>query len=44
MLDMDMQTERAEAINGLMNSGQTCVRPDYYMVHASIADAYVAAL
>lgn len=25
----------------LLNSGQTCVRPDYYLVHEKVADAFV---
>ena len=26
---------------GLINSGQTCVRPDYVLVHESVADAFL---
>jgi len=28
----------------LMNSGQTCVRPDYFMVHEEIADKFISEL
>lgn len=32
------------AWGALMNSGQTCVRPDYFMVHEAVADRFVALL
>jgi len=32
---------RRIAWGSLLNSGQTCVRPDYYLVHESVADAFV---
>jgi aldehyde dehydrogenase (NAD+) len=35
---------RRIAWGGLLNSGQTCVRPDYFMVHDSVADAFVEKL
>jgi aldehyde dehydrogenase (NAD+) len=35
---------RRIAYAGLMNSGQICVRPDFYMVHADVADEFVRTL
>jgi aldehyde dehydrogenase (NAD+) len=35
---------RRIAYSGLMNSGQICVRPDFFMVHADVADKFVATL
>ncbi|GBG31448.1 Aldehyde dehydrogenase [Hondaea fermentalgiana] len=32
------------AWGALMNSGQTCVRPDYFMVHEAIADDFIKTL
>jgi aldehyde dehydrogenase (NAD+) len=32
------------AWGAFMNAGQTCIRPDYLMVHASVADALLKLL
>jgi len=41
--NVNVAAKRA-AWGALLNSGQTCVRPDYHLVHEDVGDAYVAAL
>ena len=39
--DLDIAAKRI-CWGAFMNAGQTCVRPDYLLVHASVADAFIA--